>query len=126
MQDKFPSFSTYNALRNNPILFIDPDGNEIEPYRYRWTVLGYTFDKWHYFHFADDTGDQFDKSHKKLIKSSNTYRHVYNMLVKSSRTYRIKSIEWGCVQNNSAFPYLITIFLRSPNSPLNTRFFIIL
>lgn len=91
MEGKYPSYSTYNAFKNNPILYIDPDGNDIEPYKFRWNIFGYKTD-WNYLRFPNNSeGTRFDKTNNQLIKSSTIYSKAYNRLKNSSRTYRFQA-----------------------------------
>ena len=92
MENKYPSFSTYNSFKNNPIFYIDPDGNDILPWKYYRNFFGFRFGPYYEMSEYFNSGEKFDKSHTQLLSCSKIYRRVVNRLENSSRTYQFKTV----------------------------------
>ena len=91
MEGKYPSMSTYNAFADNPMFFIDPDGNDIESWKWFRSIFGFSFGPFYSLsdHYNSDV--KFDQTYQKTYKSSNIFRKIISRLENSSRTYKFSS-----------------------------------
>ena len=90
-EGKYPSFSPYVAFIDNPIFFVDPDGNDIEPWKWRWNILGVRFGPYYSLSSHYNSDVKFDKTYQKMIGSSGIFKRIISQLEGSSRTYKFSS-----------------------------------
>lgn len=93
MEGKYPSLSTYVSFNNNPLFYVDPDGNDILPWKYFRKFLGFTFGPF-YNNLTDiyNSDSKFDASYTKLQSSSKVFKQVVKRLRDSSRSYQFKTV----------------------------------
>ena len=91
---KYPSYSTYTSSLNNPLFFIDPDGNDIVPW-ITWKKF-FGIESGPYFHgfsVLKNSGKRFYKAYIKMANSSKIFGKIISRLESSDRTYKFQTFD---------------------------------
>jgi RHS repeat-associated protein len=91
MEEKYPSTSPYVAFADNPVFFVDPDGNEIAPWKWFRSIFGFRIGTSYNITDHYDSDIKFDKTYTSMMSSSRIYRRIVGLLQRSSRTYKFSS-----------------------------------
>jgi RHS repeat-associated protein len=91
LMKKYPGLNPYSGIGNNPIFYIDPDGQVIEPYaRINMLALIFLNVVWvNYPYFTSNTnGMAFHETRHKMLNSSKIFTKINRQLIHSKNNFR--------------------------------------